>query len=819
MRWVESPAPPKPVANASATGVNSGSITGGGQSNMNNSHIVGDASVVTATTQFLDSSPPDTIVIRETRDNSLTIGPIDSSDIKTFMAKPVLLSTFTFDSTVAAGAAIFAYDIEGLLVGALAKKIWVNKLSGYRLMRGTAVIRIVINAQPFQAGRLILTFLPQFSNFNAYSTTYNAMHNANVTTLTQQPNVEVDVRDGVAEIEAPYVGPANWYSREEGFGFGRVSCYALSPLRSAASTSVDVAVYAYFKDFEVTAPQFGPEMNAPLTKKSAAERTRTRKAGVVSNFLDAVAKPFDLLRGVPIIGSNAGLISDATIQVSKVFSMFGWSRPIDMRPPTALRLQPNYQNFNYNGQNISDVLSLDAASQVAPMDNFGGAGIDEMSFNYLKGIPALYTNFSITTSQASGTLVFSQTIELPSFVREVGTSGPASSVYTTGYAPPFVFLSRYFNYWRGGIVITLKFVKTQFHSGRYEIVYTPSPIASGVSADTENPYILREVVDISVDDTFSFIVPYYSEVPWQMSGWRPYDAANDTNGLLKINVLNKLVASSTVSSTVDVLVYANAAEDFQLSGLIGVTKPIFVPEMALPRVIGSIADGKQPDVTIDPSALCGGEIFTSVKQLYQCPRPVGLSPDESGTFEGTNFWPYALGPLTLGVTSESLAVPVWYGDYLSEIGLGFAYNRGGIRMFSPGSTLGNGIAYLGYAAQGDFVNSGLNPLPGPTTSNFLSVGSTLLAPLAMRSTTGCSLDAIIPHGARTPFRLSYPITRSVGVVPLSKDSPNFAINMKFPTQGTTYAPETYRFYRSGADDYASGFFIGFPGFLIETQPA
>lgn len=799
--------------NEAASGPNSGSVTAGGMSNLNNSHILGDPTVTTATTQFLDTTEPNTITVREKTGNALTVGQIDNADIATFMAKPVLLSTFTFDSTVSAGAAIFAYDIEGLLFGGSAVKMWANKLSGYRLMRGTAVFRIVLNAQPFQAGRLILSFLPQMGNFNAYSTTFNTMHNANVTTITQQPNVEVDIKDGVAEIEVPYVAPSNWLARENGFAFGRISCYVLSPLRSSSATSLDVAVYAYFKEFEVTAPQFGPEMNAPLQKKSAAERKRTRKTGVVSNFLDAVAKPFDLLRGVPVIGSNAGLISDATLQVSKVFSMFGWSRPIDMTPPCALRLQPNYQNFNYNGQNMSDVLALDAASQVAPMDNFGGSGIDEMSFNYLKTIPALYTEFDVSTSQASGDVAFTTLVAPPFFKRDVATTGTGSYLYNVSYAPPFVYLSRYFNYWRGGIVITLKFVKTQFHSGRYEVVFTPSHVASGVSSTVENPYLLREVIDITTDDTFSFILPYYSEVPWQTTGWRSQTADEVVGGRLRINVLNKLVAASTVASTVNVLVYASAAEDFQVTGLIGINKPCFVPEMSAPRVIGSIANATMPDLSIDASALCGGEVFTSLKQLLQCSRPLALAPSEASTFAATNFWPYAMGVPTYGFSAGTVRLPNWYGDYLSELSCGFAYNRGGIRIFAPQSAPGNSISYIGFVFPGDFVSAGLDTLPGPVTANVLADKSTLLSPPATRSSDGCSIDTIMPHGAKTPFRLSYPISAPVGIIPLSKDSPQYSLNIRYPSSTGSYVAETLRIYRSGADDFSLGYFIGFPGFL------
>lgn len=745
------------------------------------------------------------------------MGPVDAADIKTFLAKPQLIFNGVYDSSLSAGAAIFGEAIEDLLFGVLAKKVYTDKLSGYRLFRGTAVIRIVLNCQPFQAGRLIIHFLPQKQNFNDYSTTFTAIHLSNLTSITQQPNVEFDIHDGVAELEIPYVAPSNWHTREAPFNFGTVYASVLSPLRSAAATNVDFAVYAYFKDFELTAPQFGPEMNASMSKVSTKERKRTRKVGVVSNFLDAVAKPFDLLRGVPIVGPNAGLISDATIQISKVFSMFGWSRPIDMSPVSNMRLQPNYQAFNYNGQNSSDMLSMDAANQVAPMNNFGGSGVDEMSFNYLKGIPALYTDFEVTTSQTSDTVVFTQSIGLPSFTRTVPTTGTGSYVYRTSYAPPFIYLSRYFNYWRGGIVITLKFVKTAFHSGRYEIAYTPSNNGAGVPSTT-NPYLFREVIDISVDDVFSFVIPYYSEVPWQSTAWRGSTANDANNGILTVSVLNKLVASSTVSSAVNVLVYASAADDFQLSGLVPVNKPAFVPEMSVPRVVGPIGNAAEPSLSVDPVALCSGEVFTSIKQLFQCARPLRLAPFVTPNFLNVKFWPYALGLPNLGITDGSLRVPDWYGDYLSELALGFAYNRGGVRIFSPQAAAGNSLSWRNYSSPGEPIIQNIDELPGPVDASFTIDNGSFLACPANRTATGCSLDVIMPHGSKTPFRLSYPIRAAAPIIPFTKDSPQFMINMRIPVVTAPALAEPYPFYRSGADDFAVAYFIGFPGFLESVTP-
>ena len=289
------------------------------------------------------------------------------------------------------------------MIGGSAEKIWANKISGYNLIRGTAVLKVVVNAQPFQAGRLLIHFLPQEQNFAVYSGLYEALHNYSLVTKTQQPCIEMDIQDGTCTLEAPCVSPVLWFSRTNPFDWGSFYITVLSPVASTVATTVTVRVFLYFKDFECAAPIFGPEMNREVGKFQVRERRKIRQAGVVSTFFDAVSKPFDILRGVPVIGTTTGIVADATKKVSEFFGLFGWSRPLDSRGVAVFKQHPQYQGFTFNGTNNGDVLALDSLNQVQPMENFAGSGIDEMSFSYLKVIPAYFQTVTWNTSSPSDT--------------------------------------------------------------------------------------------------------------------------------------------------------------------------------------------------------------------------------------------------------------------------------------------------------------------------------------------------------------------------------------------------------------------------------
>lgn len=122
-----------------------------------------------------------------------------------FLAKPVYLTTAVWSSSNLRNATIFSADVGTVLYS---NGYWMNKIQGFSLIRGTACIRYQLNSNPFQCGRLLAHFLP-----NAMSRTdpgFEAMHNACLTTKTQQPNIEISTADAVGIMKVPFIAPANW---------------------------------------------------------------------------------------------------------------------------------------------------------------------------------------------------------------------------------------------------------------------------------------------------------------------------------------------------------------------------------------------------------------------------------------------------------------------------------------------------------------------------------------------------------------------------------------------------------------------------------
>lgn len=829
---ISNPTNSSATPNSDAT-TSSGVVSAGG-ANYNNANTVEPSpTTVASTTMFVDDGQSKTQIVRPTTlDESMAIQKTDDNSIPTFLAKPVDIGEFDFTSSDARNSILLSIDPHTLLTS---KQIWSRKIAGYNLMRGTFVLKLMINSQPFQAGRLIINYLPHYAEFSSYSQTYSRIHEFNIASATQTPNVEVDISAGTASIEIPWIAPNLWYSRDEPYTWGRIFVRVLSPIKSQSSTSAHVTAYGFWKDFELAAPIYTPEMNVikDVWETTKRERSSTKQSGVVTTFFDFIAKPLKALSSVPLIGEAAGLGATVAKTVGDFTSYFGWSKPYNNSIYPYVSRNNAFRFYNFNSNCVADSLAMDAMNQVAPMTHFAGSDVDEMSFSYLKGIPSLINTFTLTTTDATNALKYS----LPIRLENMGYNASLGSNTSTVLAP-FAYVARHLRYWRGGIVITLKFVKTTFHSGRLAVTYTPSSNnASWPATAEQRSYVYRDFIDLRESNTFSFTLPYMHPAPYletfSTGGHSPVQLA----GIFQINVVNELVASSTVSSEIECLVYAAAADDFQVNAVGPVSDYCFAPEMNtdIPRISGNVGDAPTTKLTLAPATLCIGEVFTSLKQLLVMPRPTYSNgalikplPAPYNGYSGYRFLPFYADINTYDGDTELLKTQFPGGDYISEFSTGYVYSRGGIRITHPESVSASG-SYAWTTTQDFTATSGdASELPldiSGTLSIVPVTTSQCFGPMALRGGGANGLDVVVPHYGQTPMRLNYTTQRNVSVAtPETPDSPDTFLNVAMPNNSvvppSTSGGAIFRTpHRSGADDFALGYFIGFPPvFLHRKQP-
>jgi hypothetical protein len=742
----------------------------------------------------------------------------DTQTLASFLAKPAVVSSFSWNTAQARNSLIYSESIINLLS---AQTAWTKKLSGYRYMRATAVIRIELDVQPFIAGRLLVHFLPQFTarqNNVAY-----ASKNQTLCSKTQQYSIEIDARDSVATLRIPYISPyshANIFNYASESDWGNIFISVLSPCVSLANVSVPITVLLSFEDAQFEAPtaQSGNRKINTVLKK---ERKNMADKGVISSTLDALVSPIQYFKNVPFVGEFVGTATSVLKGTAGIFEVFGFAKPVDNRVPMLVSRKPLRDFGNFNGADQSSRLALDASSSLQQYGGLGGLQEDEMSFSYLKSIPAYVDHFVWNTSSSAESTLYSKEIS-PLDLTESRANNLGGALYTLEYGPPFVYLSRFFKYYRGSINIHLKFVKTQFHIGKVLITYDDLTAPSTPNTSTT---ALREVVDLKDSSEITLNLPYLSN-----SSYLPVDIRS---GTLRVQVLNPLLASSTVSSSIDVLVYYSAGEDYEVGcindafGTSAVAQMNVVSKELVTKRIGGYSETPLSLVPVQSSM---GEAFVSLKQLLLLGRFVNRT---SAFFTATNFpsfghaaigfWPWMFG-MTRGVSNATMRfeVPPLSGDYLSEFAQGFAFYRGGIRYLTPSNATGT------YAAVYTVNNESLAPSSTVCVSNYISVPAMAMNRInpvqeenfprhTMRNTivNHCdenTLDFTVPYFGSTPMRFTHMTVGQNPTIPITTDvNPDLVV--AYTPVGNSSVLTERGLMRAAADDFSFIYFCGFSGWF------
>lgn len=780
----------------------------------------------TGTTSFIDNDTTSVGFARSALD-MLSLGPpkFDANSIAEFLAKPTIIWSGAFPTSAAAGNNLYANQVGTALES---NTLWMNKIEGYNLFRGTAHLKLTVNATPFHQGRLILHFLP---NILLTDTDELLLHNNNLLQKSNHPNVTLDMRDTSAELIVPYITPATYYALPAHGGYradwGTFFVDVLAPLVTGPSglQSVDCTLFLYFSDVELSAP-FIAESSAgggryrrdhTFINTTQSEEAKEASKGFLSKVVDTGKVVNNVLSNVPgwsIVSKPLDSILDAG---SSILGAFGLSKPINLDKVTNVSTNPYRNMMNSSGVNNSSIMALNADAHLEVPSNFAGATVDEMSFNFLKGIPTYVGSFNITTVQPADTLVHTIRVN-PSFQVIDQTTTGAVGVTETATFGPLGYLSQFFALWKGGITYTFKFIKTDFHSCRLLFTFLPCQEPTAVANNQESDYCLREIVDIRTDSEISITVPYMVPTPYlpihDATGLQEY---RTISGVLLVRILNPLRAPETCAAGFTTLVYSSAASDFEYAMVSNMATGVpFIPQGSQTAVDNYIANSRSTSVSSVHNTMVLGDRFDSIKQFFNILCPLKVSTDLTDDF---GIYPFSYGTNKMLVASQSTLVRSGYGaDYVTLLSLGYSLCRGGMRLMIPARS----------SSSTDMIVTALYPI-GPsepivtTNETEWNVIPSLFtwpwagggAEFSPYSAAGlCSLlppnigqtDVTVPSGSVCALRRirGFYFSPDVNSNPVHDfDQPRYKVHVS-----GNLAPQGV--YRSGADDYVVGYFIGFP---------
>jgi len=774
-----------------------------------------------ATTTFVDdSSVPVTIMpLPKAPSASLGLAPIIDKGLKAFFERPLQLSHVDWTNSHVSSDVLYSFKPEDEL---LANTYWAVKLLGYRFFRGTLVVRVTLNAQPFQQGRLMVHWLPFTSD---HGTNYVAAHNYTLRTISTQPNVTLDCRQSSAEFKIPFVHPNRWVDvradsqAKISGGWGTVYIRVLSPLVSASSTDCYVTTYVSFEDVEFAAP-FVPQMS-----ETVGLNVDQSKGLAMNKYITTVAN------GVPKLASLVAQPAWCSFAKAAVKAAFGFSKPINDKPAGYVVLRPHHNMANSEGESTAETCGLFNANEVKVLPGFAGTDIDEMNFNYIKAIPWYWQSATWSTDQAVDGHIWDDTL-----FGNIGikSTAAASGGGTDNFAesPPFAAVASLFQYCRGGLKLHIKAVKTDFHCGRFCVTWIPggtnlltwpTPPTSSTSQ-----YGYREIIDLRDSDEWTITLPYALSPP--------YCKVFDSLGHVYIQVVSPLRTTSITAQYVKFLLYLSAADDFEVAVPTG--NNLMVP--MVPQGGFDIEPaGVDTFVYSDAEQYCVGETFRSIKQLLTRYSRLysGPSATDFGNQTAFYFHPFAVGGVTRnsGGNHEGALL----GDYYSYFGTAYALSRGGVnfiitqsnstnvsiqyddsvgwrRRFAGVTTLPYYSAYGSTVTSPDTANTATKNVNAMDFATAVTGGPTCSSGNLVnfvQSTNGVEFK--IPHYSPCASRINPQTYNSVSDV---FDLYNL---LPYPTALVQYSSQSTvtlkKMFRAGADDCQFGLFIGFPPTYVGTS--
>jgi len=430
------------------------------------------------------------------------------------------------------------------------------------------------------------------------------------------------------------------------------------------------------------------------------------------------------------------------------------------------------------------------------------------------------------------------------------------------YMTPMGWVGQMFQYWRGDIIIRLRFICTQYHRGRVRITYDPSGTSAQNVLNTvaTQTTCFNEVVDLTKDTNVEIRVPYNQALAWcqtfvpTTASQIPFTVGSSTlfphvpgvsNGTLAVRCVTSLtapIASSTISCIVSVRAADNlefaAPSDIQSKYSYFQTQSDEYEETECQTIVAGHAGAREAPGRF---LVNHGEQVVSLRQLlrrYNYYRGSVLSPSLSSTQIKVLTELFYRYPLTSGYDPTGIntatglisVLPVPYNfvtnTYLTWLGAAFLGTRGSINYTLNADGV-NPIKTMVITRQTitklPAYSSGINTLNVGTNSvnaNFLAFTTGLTFSGAGTSLnnqlTNSTLSVQLPMYSAYKFNTTTPSNASATISQDDTSSQAFRFIMvsdKNPSAATGQGT-TLSWYVAAGTDFGLHFFLNVPTIFV-----
>lgn len=760
---------------------------------------------------------------------SSTLYPIQAElqDVRDYFSRPVAISSGTVAST---RSAFFSnnYRFSDILA------LWPNgqtRLLGAYGIRAKVVFTLQVSATPFHQGLVCLCaqYGANFINPGCYNRASEPC------TTTNLPHVVLDLSsDTMVQLHLPYLSVLEYSqvrSSNESL-YILPSVVNLVPVPSVSG--MGPPTYQLFVHLEDIA-LFGATPQAI----NSVVLTAGRKLSPVTEEFESDAFPFSsalhstgkaisfLAKGVPSLSSIGGPVAWALGKAAGVVRYFGYGKPAVQDPVMRVFRQDNIGEFNTDVATSCMVLAATAGNTTSINTFVGASDVDEMALKYITSRWGQICVFSYSTGVASGGLLYGAVINplafyfrnfsaLPAFNKPIPQVVDASG---NSVQPSHLFFAAgSFKQWRGGIKYRFTFAKTKMHAGRVMVSYNPyyearndtNFMSTAITANFPeygsagpNPFGYSAIFDLKDGNVFEFKVPYVAPTP--------YSGITTITGALALYVVDPLIASSVVSSTISVVVEVAGDVDFELANPVGVMFPVHnsgTISVQAGRVLSEAPE--------QINQLTMGESITSVKQLIAIPHVSTFN--DAKVSQVVPPWYYqpnfsALVPGSTTIPTESFS---YGGNWASCYG----FLKGGtdVHLYSQLQA----VTFSLYQWAGTTLN--VPTTATPDNRGHSNAPSIISAQFSLHARLPAFLNTVRIHswvanwltGASVSFPTN-PGTSATSALPWYSPAAYYVAGGQ--TDPDYVGPSTYYMDRNAADDAQLAMYIGPPPVYIPPTPA
>lgn len=461
-----------------------------------------------------------------------------------------------------------------------------EKLNFFKYIKADIEIELKVNASPFVQGAFMLSYVPYANQVNRLS----RVSNVTMQGMSTYPNVKLILGQvNNVKLVVPWINEYDAFDlTTQGDYFGSVVLSQIAQLKSGDDPKCAMTVMARFVNTEIKLPtgvtgysSYVAELNElreelyrvhNILEKHGldpfyAEGPEGESTGPVTKIANTIATVSETVSGIPVIGKVAQPISWLARTASNVASVFGWSKDTNCSNTQMVDRTPARGFTNLEGVDNSVTLGAIVDNRVDSSSALN-SDKDDMSIERIVRHPNLIQKITWSTEPIFHRIGTIRVHPIPTTMTGLMHAQLGSFSYTATMA----------KYWRGSLEFTFHFVATKFHAGRIVVAYFPDidqiavPENIGNILSTNYCHII-DLTQINADDAtsseYTLTVPYVSNAPWKETVRADVEYFNvrekATNGWLGVYVLNDLLAPSTCSQNVDILVSCRAGPDFQLA--------------------------------------------------------------------------------------------------------------------------------------------------------------------------------------------------------------------------------------------------------------